>query len=55
MELLTVRSASDLLKISRKKLYSLRSCPGIIRIGRSVRIDVDKLLDWARDQTEAKQ
>ncbi len=49
MAIVTVREAQQILKVSREFLYRIpRECPAVLRLGRAVRIDVDRLIDWAR-------
>lgn len=47
---LTVDEAADLLRVDRKTLYSAiseGSVPGVLRLGRTIRIARDALLKWA--------
>ena len=46
---LTIKQALEILGISRMTLHRWREdglVPGVIKIGRSVRIERDTLLDW---------
>jgi excisionase family DNA binding protein len=48
-EFLTVEEAAVLLRVNRKTLYEsirLTQLPGVIHIGRSIRIRRDSLLAW---------
>jgi excisionase family DNA binding protein len=48
---LTVDEAARLLRVNRKTLYEsvrLRQIPGVVRMGRSIRIGRDALLEWLR-------
>ncbi|RKH60938.1 DNA-binding protein [Corallococcus interemptor] len=48
-EFLTVEEAAVLLRVNRKTLYEsirLAQVPGVIHIGRSIRIHRDALLAW---------
>ncbi len=48
-DVLTVEEAAALLRVNRKTLYEavrLGSIPGVIRIGRSIRISRSILLGW---------
>jgi excisionase family DNA binding protein len=52
-EVLTVEEASILLRINRKSLYqaiSVGQVPGVIRIGRSIRISRDALECWLQNE-----
>ena len=52
--LLTATEAARTLNVSRSKLYELMgegSLPGVVRIGRAVRISRLALERWVRDQT----
>lgn len=50
---LTVDEAAELLRVNRKTLYeAIREdqVPGVIRLGRTIRLGRDALLDWLRGQ-----
>jgi excisionase family DNA binding protein len=52
--LLTPSEAADLLRTSRKAIYSMverGQLPGIVRIGRRVLIREAELLDWLRQKS----
>ena len=54
--LLTVGDVADLLRTSRKSVYALierGQLPGVVRIGRRVRVRQDALVDWLRQNTHA--
>ncbi|GLV59761.1 hypothetical protein KDH_65860 [Dictyobacter sp. S3.2.2.5] len=54
--LLTVPQAARSLGISRAKLYVLlaqQQGPPVIRFGRSVRISIDSLQKWIKEQENA--
>ena len=49
--LLTVDEAAAFLRVNRKTLYEavrLRQVPGVVQLGRSIRISRDALLQWLR-------
>jgi excisionase family DNA binding protein len=51
--LLTVDEMAALLRISRTKSYEIcrqSDFPGVIRIGRSIRILKSQLMDWLQEQ-----
>jgi excisionase family DNA binding protein len=52
MELLTVREAARLLRLSRSQTYALcqRGALPTIRLGRSVRVPREELEAWLRGQ-----
>jgi excisionase family DNA binding protein len=47
-ELLTVREVAGLLKVSRAQAYAIARKVGIIRLGRSVRVEPDALAAYLR-------
>ncbi|MDC0708770.1 helix-turn-helix domain-containing protein [Stigmatella sp. ncwal1] len=50
-DVLTVEEAAAFLRVNRKTLYEavrLGSIPGVIRIGRSIRISRSTLLGWVQ-------
>ena len=52
--LIRIPEAARLLGISRAKLYAMAlegAVPGVVRLGRSVRISREVLLRWVADQT----
>ena len=52
MSLLTVDEAAAFLRVNRKTLYEavrLGRVPGVVQLGRSIRISRDALLQWLRD------
>jgi excisionase family DNA binding protein len=52
-ELVPIREAARLLRVSRGYLYRLpRNTPGLYQLGRSIRVDVDEIKDWARNHEE---
>ena len=53
-ELLTINEAARVLRVGRSRAYLLASSgqmPGLIRIGRSIRVSRRALLAWIADQT----
>ena len=53
--LLTVQDVADLLRTSRTAVYAMAArsqLPGVIRIGRRLRVRRDALVDWL-DQKDA--
>jgi predicted DNA-binding transcriptional regulator AlpA len=52
-ELIDVRSAAELLGLSRSYIYKLRgAAPGIYKFGRGLRINPRELASWARSEAE---
>lgn len=52
-ELLTVEEAAKLLRIGRSRAYAMAASgemPGLIRVGRSLRVVRRRLLAWIEDQ-----
>ena len=53
MPLVTVREAAKQLNLSISWFYHLPSdVPGILRFGRALRIDLEKIRQWAIEQQE---
>lgn len=55
-DVLTVDEAAALLRVNRKTLYEairLNQVPGILRLGRAIRIGRDALLGWMRSAGSA--
>ncbi len=51
--LLRVEEVAKLLRINRKSAYAAveaGAIPGVVRIGRSIRVSRDAVLDWLRGQ-----
>jgi len=51
--LLRVEEVAALLRINRKSAYAAvesGAIPGVVRIGRSIRVSRDAVLDWLRGQ-----
>jgi excisionase family DNA binding protein len=49
--MLTVEEAADFLRVNRKTLYEavrLGTIPGVVRIGRNIRINRSTLLGWVQ-------
>lgn len=49
--LLTIDEAARLLRVNRKTLYDavkVNHVPGVVRVGRTIRISRDALLQWLR-------
>jgi excisionase family DNA binding protein len=49
--MLTVEEAADFLRVNRKTLYEavrLGTIPGVVRIGRNIRINRSALLGWVQ-------
>ncbi|MBZ4408643.1 helix-turn-helix domain-containing protein [Myxococcus sp. XM-1-1-1] len=49
-DFLTVDEAANLLRVNRKTLYEairLGSVPGVVRIGKALRVQRDALLAWS--------
>ena len=60
MERLLVRprEAAEMLGVSRSRAYVLLArgeIPGVVRIGKSVRISIDALRRWVREQAEMSE
>jgi excisionase family DNA binding protein len=53
---LTVEETSDSLRLSRSKVYELIATCDLpsIKVGRSRRVPVDGLREWARRQTDGE-
>lgn len=48
---LTVDEAAAILRVNRKTFYEvirMQNIPGIIRLGRSIRVSREALLEWVR-------
>lgn len=59
MEKLLLRpmEAADTLGVSRSRIYewiASGDCPGVVWLGRSVRLSSDALRAWVREQAAAK-
>ena len=56
-EVLTVDEVAELLRVDRKGVYSAISrgeLPGVLRIGRTMRVSRDVLLEWVRGSARGK-
>ena len=56
--LLRVEEVAALLRINRKSAYAAveaGAIPGVVRVGRSIRISRDAVLDWLRGQGGASR
>jgi excisionase family DNA binding protein len=54
--LIKVEEAGKLISVGRAKAYQMAQSgemPGVVRMGRSVRVSAAALGDWVRKQTEA--
>ena len=54
--LLKIDEAADLLSMGRAKAYQMAQTgemPGVVRMGRSVRVSAQALREWVRSQTPA--
>lgn len=52
-ELLTIEEAAQLLRIGRSRAYSMAASgdmPGLVRVGRSLRVVRRRLLSWIYEQ-----
>jgi excisionase family DNA binding protein len=52
--LLTAREVAEVLRTSRKAIYSMierAQLPGVVHIGRRVLVHEDTLLDWLRQKS----
>jgi excisionase family DNA binding protein len=51
--LLRVEEVAQLLRVNRKSAYAAveaGAIPGVVRVGRSIRVSRDAVLDWLRGQ-----
>ncbi len=57
-ELLLVGEVADLIRTTPKAIYSMierGQLPGVVRLGRRVRVRQDDLLDWLRQKSTPSQ
>lgn len=58
MDFITVTEAARLLRVNRKTLYEAiarREVPGVVRLGRVIRIQRDAMLRWYEGQSRSPQ
>jgi excisionase family DNA binding protein len=54
--LLKIDEAAELLSMGRAKAYQMAQSgemPGVVRVGRSVRVSAESLRNWVKEQAEA--